>query len=308
MEAPLSRLLEGKVALVTGGGRGIGKGIALAMAAAGAKLVINDLGASLDGQTAGEQPAREVAAAIRAMGGEAIIDAGSVAEWGAAHQMVEAAVNAFGRIDIVVNNAGILRDVMFHRMSEAEFDQVLGVHLKGSFNVSRAAAPHFKQQGSGVYVHMSSTSGLIGNFGQANYSAAKLGIVALSKSIALDMQKFGVRSNAVAPFAWTRMIDSIPSDTPEQKRRVDGLKKLVPERVAPFVVGLCADAARDVSGQVFGVRNNEIFLFSQPRPIRSAHCGEGWTPEGIVETALPMLRASFFPLDRSGDVFTWDPV
>jgi NAD(P)-dependent dehydrogenase (short-subunit alcohol dehydrogenase family) len=304
----LSKLLEGKVALVTGGGRGLGRGIALALAAAGAKVVVNDLGASLDGQLDNEQPANEVVAAIKARGGEAIADGGSVADWGAAHKMVEAAVNSFGRIDIVVNNAGILRDAMFHRMSEPEFDQVLAVHLKGSFNVSRAAAPHFKQRGSGVYVHMTSTSGLIGNFGQANYSAAKLGIVGLSKSIALDMQKFGVRSNAVAPFAWTRMIDSIPNETPEQKRRVEGLKKLVPERVAPFVVGLCADAAGDVSGQIFGVRNNEIYLFSQPRPIRSAHSGEGWTPEGVIETALPMLRADFFPLDRSGDVFTWDPV
>lgn len=304
----MSTLLAGKVALVTGGGRGLGRGIALAMAQAGAKVVVNDLGASLDGRPDNEQPANEVVAAIKAMGGDAIADGGSVADWGAASKMVEAAVDAFGRIDIVVNNAGILRDVMFHRMSEAEFDQVLAVHLKGCFNVSRAAATHFKQQGSGAYVHMTSTSGLIGNFGQANYSAAKLGIVGLSKSIALDMQKFGVRSNAVAPFAWTRMIDSIPSETPEQKKRMEGLKKLVPEKIAPFVVGLCADAASDVTGQIFGVRNNEIYLFSQPRPIRSAHCGEGWTPEGVVETALPMLRASFFPLDRSGDVFTWDPV
>lgn len=304
----MSKLLAGKVALVTGGGRGLGRGIALAMAQAGAKVVVNDLGASLDGQLVHERPADGVVAAIKAMGGEAISDGGSVSDWNAAAKMVEAAVDTFGRIDIVVNNAGILRDVMFHRMSEAEFDAVIAVHLKGSFNVSRAAAPHFKAQGSGTYVHMTSTSGLIGNFGQANYSAAKLGIVALSKSIALDMQKFGVRSNAVAPFAWTRMIDSIPSETPEQKKRVEGLKKLVPERVAPFVVGLCADAASDVSGQIFGVRNNEIYLFSQPRPIRSAHCGEGWTPEGVIDTALPMLRASFFPLDRSGDVFTWDPV
>ncbi len=304
----MSRLLEGKVALITGGGRGVGRGIALAMAEQGAKIVVNDLGASLDGTLDGEQPAHEVVATIKAMGGDGIVDGGSVADWNAANKMVEAAVNAFGRIDIVVNNAGILRDVMFHRMSEAEFDDVLAVHLKGSFNVSRAAAPHFKAQGSGVYVHMTSTSGLIGNFGQANYSAAKLGIVGLSKSIALDMQKFGVRSNAVAPFAWTRMIDSIPADTPEQKKRVDGLKKLVPERVAPLVVGLCADTAKDVSGQIFGVRNNEIYLFSQPRPIRNAHAGEGWTPQSVVDTALPMLRAGFFPLDRSGDVFTWDPV
>ena len=216
----MSKLLDGKVALITGGGRGVGRGIAIAMAEAGARVVVNDLGASLDGQQGEEQPAHEVVARIRELGGEAIVDGGSVADWTAASKMVQAAVDAFGRIDIVVNNAGILRDVMFHRMSEQEFDDVVAVHLKGSFNVSRAAAPHFKAQGSGAYVHMTSTSGLIGNFGQANYSAAKLGIAALSKSIALDMQKFGVRSNAVAPFAWTRMIDSIPAETPEQKKRV----------------------------------------------------------------------------------------
>ncbi len=304
----MNRLLEGKVALVTGGGRGVGRGIALALAEAGAKVVVNDLGATLDGQASGEQPAHEVAAAIAALGGEALVDGGSVADWNAAHRMVEAAVERFGRIDIVVNNAGILRDVMFHRMSEAEWDAVIAVHLKGTFNVSRAAAPHFKAQGGGAFVHMTSTSGLIGNLGQANYAAAKLGIVALSKSIAMDMAKFGVRSNAVAPFAWTRMIDSIPAETPEQKKRVDGLKKLVPEKVAPFVVALCADAAKDVTGQVFGVRNNEIYLFSQPRPVRTAHRGEGWTPESVLETALPTLRADFHALDRSADVFTWDPV
>ncbi len=304
----MTRLLEDKVALITGGGRGVGRGIALAMAEVGARVVVNDIGATLDGRPGDEQPAHEVVAQIEKIGGKAIVEGSSVADWSAANRMVEAALSAFGRIDIVVNNAGILRDAMFHRMSEPEFDDVIAVHLKGSFNVSRAAAPHFKAQGSGCYVHMTSTSGLIGNFGQANYSAAKLGIVALSKSIALDMQRFGVRSNAVAPFAWTRMIDSIPSETAEQKKRMEGLKKLVPERVAPFVVGLCADAASDVSGQVFGVRNNEIFLFSQPRPIRSAHCGDGWTAQGVLDTALPMLRAGFFGLERSGDVFTWDPV
>lgn len=304
----MSKLLEGKVALVTGGGRGVGRGICLALAEAGAKVVVNDLGATLDGELDNEQPAQEVVRAIKAMGGEAVADGGSVAEWNAAHQMVRTAVETFGRIDIVVNNAGILRDVMFHRMSEAEFDAVQAVHLKGSFNVSRAAAPFFKEQGSGSYVHMTSTSALIGNFGQANYMAAKLGVMALSKSIAIDMQKFGVRSNAVAPFAWTRMVSSIPNETPEQKKRVAGLMKLVPEKVAPFVVALCADEARDVSGQVFGVRNNEIYLFSQPRPIRTAHRSEGWTPESVLETALPMMQNDFYPLHRSGDVFTWDPV
>ena len=304
----MNKLLEGKVALVTGGGRGVGRGICLALAEAGAKVMVNDLGATLEGELDNEQPAQEVVRNIKAMGGEAIADGGSVAEWHAAHQMVKTTVETFGRIDIVINNAGILRDVMFHRMSEAEFDAVQAVHLKGSFNVSRAAAPFFKEQGSGSYVHMTSTSALIGNFGQANYMAAKLGVMALSKSIAIDMQKFGVRSNAVAPFAWTRMVSSIPNETPEQKKRVAGLMKLIPEKVAPFVVALCADDAKNVSGQVFGVRNNEIYLFSQPRPIRTAHRSEGWTPESVLETALPMMQNDFYPLHRSGDVFTWDPV
>ena len=306
----MSKLLEGKVAIVTGGGRGVGRAICLALADAGAKVVINDLGASLTGQAedGAQNPAHEVRELIEKAGGQAIVDGGSVADFAAAEHMVQSAIDAFGRIDIVVNNAGILRDVMFFRMTEEEWDAVIAVHLKGTFNVSRAAAPHFKGQNGGAYVHMTSTSGLIGNFGQANYSAAKLGIAALSKSIALDMKRFNVRSNAVAPFAWTRMIDSIPSNTPEEKKRVDGLKKLVPEKIAPLVVGLCADGASDVSGQIFGVRNNEIFLFSQPRPIRSAHAGDGWTPESVLSNALPMLKADFYDLERSSDVFTWDPV
>ena len=304
----MPKLLEGKVALVTGAGRGVGKGIALALAEAGAGVVVNDLGASLGGQGHDEQPANEVVAEIRRKGGRAVAVFSSVSEWDAAQAMIAAAVKELGRIDIVVNNAGILRDAIFHRMTKEEFDQVVAVHLAGCFNVSRAAAPIFKEQGSGVFVHMTSTSGLIGNFGQANYMAAKLGVAALSKAIAIDMQKFGVRSNAVAPFAWTRMIDSIPAETPEQKKRVEGLRKLVPEKIAPFVVALCSDAAKDVTGQIFGVRNNEIYLFSQPRPVKSAHRGEGWTPETVLETALPMMRSAFFPLDRSADVFCWDPV
>ena len=222
--------------------------------------------------------------------------------------MVQAAIDAFGRIDAVVNNAGNLRDSLFHKMTEEEFDSVIGVHLKGAFNVSRAAAPHFKAQASGAYVHMTSTSGLVGNFGQANYAAAKLGVIGLSKSIALDMQRFNVRSNAVAPFAWTRMIDSIPTNTPEQQKRVEGLKKLVPEKIAPFVTALASDAGAHVTGQVFGVRNNEIYLFSQPRPIRTAHTAEGWTAETIAERVFPMFSNDFYPLHRSSDVFTWDPV
>ena len=301
--------MKGKVVLVTGGGRGVGRGIALDMARAGAAVVVNDLGASLKGDGAASlSPAEEVVREIEAAGGQAVADGHSVADWDGAQAMVQAAIDNFGRIDAVVNNAGNLRDVLFHKMEESDFDAVIAVHLKGTFNVSRAAATHFKTQASGAYVHMTSTSGLIGNFGQANYSAAKLGIAALSKSIALDMQRFNVRSNAVAPFAWTRMVGSIPDETPEQKRRVEGLKKLVPERIAPFVVALCSDAGKAVTGQIFGVRNNEIFLFSQPRPIRSAHAGDGWTPETIAERVFPMFEKDFYPLHRSGDVFTWDPV
>jgi len=303
-----STLLAGKVAVVTGAGRGVGRGIALELARAGAAVVVNDLGAALSGAETDESPADAVVREIQAAGGRAVADRHNVADFDSAAMIVEVARATFGRIDIVVNNAGNLRDSIFHRMSEEEFDAVVGVHLKGSFNVSRAAAPCFKEQGGGVFVHMTSTSGLVGNFGQANYCAAKLGVAGLSKAIALDMQKFGVRSNAVAPFAWTRMVSSIPDETPEQKRRVEGLRKLIPEKIAPFVVGLCSDSARHVTGQIFGVRNNEIYLFSQPRPIRTAHTSDGWTPQTVIDRVLPMFANDFYPLHRSGDVFTWDPV
>lgn len=303
-------MMDGKVALVTGAGRGVGRGIALELARAGAAVVVNDLGVSLKGDAEEEEisPAQQVVAEILALGGRAVADHHSVAEWDGGCAMVQAAIDNFGRIDAVVNNAGNLRDALFHKMTAEDFDAVLTVHLKGCFNTSRAAAPHFREQGSGAFVHMTSSTGLIGNVGQANYAAAKLGIVALSKSIAIDMARFGVRSNAVAPFAWTRMIDSIPTDTPEQAKRVEGLKKLVPEKIAPFVVALCSDAGARATGQVFGVRNNEIYLFSQPRPIRTAHTSDGWTPEAIAERVFDQFAADFYPLDRSGDVFTWDPV
>jgi len=300
-------MMDGRAVFVTGAGRGVGRGIALELAKAGAAVVVNDLGVSITGENAEGSPAEQVAAEIKALGGKAVANHDSVADWDGACAMVKSAVDNFGRIDAVVNNAGNLRDVYFHKMSPEDFDAVIAVHLKGSFNTSRAAAPFFKEQGSGAYVHMTSTSGLVGNFGQANYSAAKLGIVGLSKSIALDMQRFGVRSNAVAPFAWTRMIDSIPTDTPEQQKRVDGLKKLDANKIAPFVVALCSDQGAKVTGQIFAVRNNEIFLFSQPRPIRAAHTADGWTPETVAERVFDQFAKDFYPLDRSADIFTWDP-
>ena len=304
----MGTMVKDKVVVVTGAGGGIGRDFALMMAAHGAKVVVNDIGASVAGEGKDAGPAQKVAAEIIAAGGQAVANGDSVADWDAANRIVKTAIDAFGRVDVVINNAGILRDRFFFNMSIDEWKAVIDVHLNGSFYVSRAAAPYFKSQESGCYINMTSTSGLIGNFGQANYSAAKLGIMGLSKSMALDMAKFNVRSNCISPFAWSRMIGSIPADTPEQKARVDKIKQMETSKIAPLAVYLASDAAKDVTGQVFGVRMNEIFLFSQSRPIRSVQRSEGWTPETIAEHAIPAMKAHFYALDRSQDVFTWDPV
>tara|TARA_E500000318_G_scaffold107974_2_gene118037 strand:- start:9627 stop:10541 length:915 start_codon:yes stop_codon:yes gene_type:complete len=304
----MTKMMDGKVVLVTGAGGGIGRDIALAAAAAGAAVVVNDLGASLKGTGQTELAAQKVVDEITAAGGSAVANADSVSDPDAAHGMVDLAVKEFGRIDAVVNNAGILRDGFFHKMTYEDFDAVVKVHLYGAFNTSRAAADHFRSQESGALVHMTSTSGLIGNFAQANYSAAKLAITSLSKSIALDLKRWNVRSNCIAPFAWSRMISSIKVDTPEQLARVEKLKQMTPAKVAPMAIYLASDRAADVTGQIFAVRNNEIFLVSQPRPIRSVHSGDGWTPEAIADHAIPALKADFMPLEVSADVFSWDPV
>ncbi len=301
-------VVEGKVALVTGAGRGVGAAVARLLAAQGASVLVNDLGGSETGEGSDRAPALETVTAIREAGGQAELNGESVADSAAVRGMVEQALDCFGRLDIVINNAGILRDVIFHKMGEDDWDAVLDVHLKGSFNVSSAAAPHFRKQESGVFVHMTSTSGLIGNFGQANYAAAKMGIVGLSKSIALDMARFNVRSNCIAPFAWSRLIGSIPINDEVQRARVERLKQMTPEKIAPLVVALASDEAADVSGQIFAVRSNELFVMGQSRPVRGLHDGAGWTPETVLARALPALRSEFYPLDRSQDVFSWDPV
>lgn len=300
--------LQGKVAVVTGAGGGIGRAIAVAMAYAGAKVVVNDIGVSLAGEGGSATPGEETCEIIRSKGGAAVANADSVADWDSAQKIIQCAVDTFGSVDVVVNNAGILRDVMFHKMTPQDWGAVVNVHLNGTFYVSRAAAGFFREQNSGVYVHTTSTSGLIGNFGQANYSAAKLGIVALSKSIALDMQRYNVRSNCIAPFAWSRMTNAIPAHTPEERERVRRFAEMVPEKNAPLAVFLASDQAAKVNGQVFATRNNEIFLMSQSRPVRSVHRSEGWTPESIAEQAAPALMASFVPLERSAEVFNWNPV
>lgn len=301
-------VLDGKVVAITGAGRGIGRQIALAAAREGGCVVVNDFGTSADGESESDAPAIEVAKEIEAAGGKALANFASVADPAGATSIVEDAVAHFGRIDAVVNNAGFLRDRIWHKMSAVDWQQVIDVHLNGAFHVSKAATPYFKEQQSGSFVQFTSTSGLLGNFGQANYSAAKLGIVGLSQSIALDMERYGVRSNCVAPFAWSRMIATIPTDTPEQQARVEKLKTMSADKVAPLVVFLASDLAGDVNNQILAVRRNEIFLFSKPRPIRSMHRSEGWTPETIASDLVPAFKSDFYGMDRSPTLINWDPV
>ena len=301
-------MLDGKVIIVTGAGRGIGRDIAMLAAAEGAQVVVNDPGVSESGAGHDDGPAMQVVNEIRAAGGSAVASTDSVAEWESANRIIKCATDAFGTLHAVVNNAGILRDRIFHNMSVDEWKAVIDVHLNGSFFMSRAAASIFRSEERGAFVHMTSTSGLIGNFGQANYAAAKLGIVGLSKSIALDMQRYHVRSNCISPFAWSRLIGTIPSDTPEQAARLARMKAMETNKIAPLAVYLVSDQAKEVSGQIFAVRANEIFLMGQSRPIRSVHREEGWTPQTVASHAIPAMKASFFPLDRSADVFSWDPI
>ncbi|ALC13037.1 SDR family NAD(P)-dependent oxidoreductase [Sphingopyxis sp. 113P3] len=305
----MSGLLTDKVVAVTGAGRGVGREIALLCAREGAAVVVNDLGTSGEGEGADLSPAEETVNDIKAAGGRAVVNGASVADPRGAASIIEDAVQNFGRIDAVVNNAGILRDRIWHKLSHEDWAAVIDVHLNGCFNVSKAATPYFREQGSGSFIHFTSTSGLIGNFGQANYSAAKLGIVGLSQSIALDMARAGVRSNCIAPFAWSRMTASIPATTPEEIARVERMKTMSADKIAPLVAFLASDAAKEVTNQIFGVRKNEIFLFSKPRPIRSMQKSEGWTPQAIADELLPAFRPSFArPDERSGDVFGYDPI
>ncbi|KZL15493.1 putative short-chain type dehydrogenase/reductase [Pseudovibrio axinellae] len=300
--------LDKKVILVTGAGGGIGRSIAIEAARAGAAVVVNDLGATLDGRNESSASAQAVVSEIEKLGGRAVANGDDVSEPEGAKAMVKQATDAFGRLDAVVNNAGILRDCFFHKMTYENFDAVLKVHLYGTFNVSHAAAVVMREQGTGSMIHMTSTSGLVGNFAQANYSSAKLGVAALSKSLALDLQRWNIRSNCIAPFAWSRMTSSIKVDSPEQEERVNRMREMKPEKIAPVALYLASDEAADTTGQIFAVRNNEIFLMSQPRPVRSVHRDEGWDIDSVARHAIPSLKASYIPLDVSADVFSWDPV
>ncbi|HEV7679856.1 MAG TPA: SDR family NAD(P)-dependent oxidoreductase [Candidatus Dormibacteraeota bacterium] len=311
MAATSQQCLEGQVILVTGAGRGIGRDAALLAAAQGARVVVNDLGSAVDGSSADRSPAEQVVAEIRAGGGEAVSSGDSVASAREAERIVTTALDSYGRLDAVVNNAGILRDREFDEMDPADFDAVVQVHLHGSFYVSRAAAPHLRRQGRGAYVHVTSSSALVGNHRQANYASAKMGLVGLSRSIALDMAQHGVRSNCVVPFAWSRMMGAVPETATGAGDRawwIDRLRAVGPDTVAPLIVFLASGLSDGISGQILGVRKNEVYLFSQPRPIRTVHRAGGWTPQDLAEQMRPAFAPSFTPLERSADVFAWDPI
>jgi NAD(P)-dependent dehydrogenase (short-subunit alcohol dehydrogenase family) len=300
-------MLKDKVAVVTGAGGGIGRGIALLLAKEGAKVVVNDIGVSATGEGHDTTPADKVVGEIVAAGGAAVSNHDSVASLAGGEKIIGTALEKFGRIDVVVNNAGILRDRMLFNMSEDDWDAVIAVHLKGTFACTRAAAPHMRQQKSGRVINITSTSGLIGNYGQANYAAAKMGIVGLTKVTALDLARYGVTANCIAPFAWTRMIGSIPTETEAQKARVEKIKKMDPAMIAPLVTFLASDAAQEISGQIFAVRGKEIVLFSQPRPIRQIVDMEGWTAEKVAAVVPQAFKNSFYKLDVTTDVFPYDP-
>ncbi|MDB5471915.1 MAG: 3-hydroxyacyl-CoA dehydrogenase [Caulobacter sp.] len=303
-------VLSGKVVIVTGAAGGIGKECALLAAREGAKVVVNDLGGSVAGGDAGDAgPAEQTAQEIRAAGGEAVSNSDSVTSMTAVKAMVEQAKDEFGGLHAIINPAGILRDKMFHKMDDEDWDKVIEVHLRGAYNVSRAAVELFRDQQEGSYVHFTSTSGLIGNIGQANYAAAKLGVMGLSRILAMEGALKNVRSNIIAPFAWTRMIATIPVKDEASAERVGRMKNAMrADQVAQLAVALASPEAKDVSGQIFAVRGNEVILFDQPRPVRNMANLEGWTPRSLLDIALPAMKNSFFDTGASASVFPYDPI
>src|SRR6202795_1246245 len=304
----MTPMLKDKVAVVTGAARGIGREIAILMAQYGAKVVVNDYGGAPDGKGGERGPADDVVKEIKDKGGLAAPNYDSVSTMAGGPALIQTALDRFGGIDIVVNNAGILRDRMIFNMTEEEWDGVINTHLKGAFAVTRAAVPHMREKKWGRLVNMTSTSGLVGNVGQANYAAAKLGIVGLTKVTALDMARYNVTANCISPFAWTRMIGTIPTETEAQKARVEKIKKLSPAHIAPVAAFLASDLAKEVTGQVFGVRGKEIMLFGHMRPIMRVHHAEVWTVERLAEMFPGTLQHHCIPLETSGQYFNYDPL
>ncbi len=301
-------MLDGKVAVVTGAGQGIGREIALSMASQGAKVVVNDLGCSEHGEGNDPAVAQKVVDEIKAQGGQAAVNTDSVASWQGAQQIIQTALDQFGRIDILVNNAGIVRDRICFKITPEEWEAVQGVHLKGTFCCTRAAVPHLRQQKYGRLIHFTSTSGLIGNIGHTNYGTAKMAIAGLSRNVAIETKQFNITSNCIAPFAWSRMVASVSTKTEEAKNEVERLKNVKAADVAPLAVFLASEGSGNISGQIFGVRGKEIYLFSQPRIERSIHNSKGWTIEDIQKTVEPAIKSHYTPLETSAEYFSWEPM
>jgi NAD(P)-dependent dehydrogenase (short-subunit alcohol dehydrogenase family) len=291
-------MLDGRVALCTGSGRGVGAEVAKLMAAHGAKIVVNDPGVSGSGEGGDKTPAEEIVAEIKAKGGDAVANYGSVTKYDDCLAMVQQARDAFGGLHIVFNPAGILRDRMFHNMFPDEWQAVIDVHLTGHFNVNRAAVNLFRDQGYGRMIMVSSTSGVLGNLGQANYGAAKMGIVALARIVAMENASKGITANVVLPSADTRMTRGVPTpkDPAAAALRAERLRRSPANAIAPLCVYLASDKAAHVNGQVFHQRGAELSLYSLPHPIRMVHRHGGWTPETIAEVGMPALAPQFTPL------------
>ena len=279
-------LLRDKVAIVTGAGRGVGKGVAQLMAQEGASVVVVDPGVNVDGSGFDQSIAEQVVAEIRESGGTAVACTESVATMSGGEQIVQTAIDNFGKLHIVVTCAGILRDRMIFNMTEQEWDDVIAVHLKGTFTAVKHACILFRQQRSGRIITFSSTSGLYGNSGQANYGAAKDGIAGFTRVVARDMGRYGVTANAIAPSAATRMTGSVPQESRELRssRGIAGGSGLQgePEDVAPFVTWLASDQAAHVNGHVFHVTDGVVTLLNEPEPVKTIRKDSRWTVEELI--------------------------
>ena len=297
-------MLDGRVAICTGSGRGVGAEVAKLMAANGAKVIVNDPGVSGSGEGGDNAPAEEIASEIREAGGEAAANFGSVTSFEDCLAMVQQARDEFGGCHILFNPAGILRDRMFHKMSPDDWQAVIDVHLTGHYNVARAAINLFREQEYGRIIMVGSTSGLLGNIGQANYGAAKMGIVTLSGIVAMENKNKNVTSNVICPSADTRMTRSVPTpkDPDAAKMREERLRRSRADAIAPLCVFLASEQAGYVTGQVFHQRAAELSLYSQPRPLQMVHHNGGWTPELIEEVAMPMLQNKFMEAGNSRKV------
>ncbi len=306
--------LEGKTIVITGGGSGIGRALGHFAGAQGANVVVNDIGTSPQGEGTDASAAQTVAKTIQQAGGQAVANTDSVADWNSAQKIIQCALDSYGQIDALVNCAGVMRHAAFEKMDPQDFEAVVNTHLYGTWYVSRAAAPHFVAQGSGAYLHMTSTTGLIGSMGVSNYGTAKGGIMSLSKIIAFDMSRHGnIRSNCMAPSATSRQWEAINAfrqkeyDAPgsntdfRKYRSTQGTN----EQIAPVAAYLVSDEAAAINGQIIGVRGNEVYLYSQPRPIRSIHNGDGWSLDSLNDTMAGAFGPSLTPLETYGQVFSW---